>query len=68
MKNYRHYSKNRAGKTVPVVISLVVLIGMIVLNLAVPEPVLEPDVTYPMTNARISWLESYHFGSWGDAE
>lgn len=64
MKNYRDYNRRKTGKTVPMIISIVALIGMIVLNLAVPEPVLEPDAVYPMANAHIDWLESFHSGGW----
>lgn len=27
-------------------------------------PQWKPDVEYPMTNANISWLETYYFGPW----
>ena len=43
-------------------------LAMLAINLAVPEPVLEPDSVHPFANARISWEQSFHAGSWSDSE
>ena len=61
---HRHYSTSNIRKKVPVFLAVLLLAGMIALNLAVPEPVTEPDGVYPMANAKISWLESFHCGGW----
>ena len=69
MKNpSRHSITKELKKRVPVIISLLVLAGMIALNLVAPEPVLEPDSVHPFANARISWEQTFHAGSWSDAE
>ena len=49
-------------------IALLILAAMIALNVAVPEPVLEPDSVYPMANSRISWEQTFHAGAWSGAE
>lgn len=69
MKNpSKHSTTNLNKKRVPVIISLLLLAGMIWLNVAVPEPVLEPDSVYPMANSRISWEQTFHAGAWSGAE
>ena len=69
MKNPSNYSiTSELKKRVPVIISLLVLAGMIALNVAVPEPVLEPDSVYPMANSRINWEQTFHAGAWSGAE
>ena len=50
------------------IISLLVLAGMIALNLAAPEPVLEPDSVHPFVNTRISWEQTFHAGAWSEAK
>lgn len=64
----KHSTTNLNKKRVPVIISLLLLAGMIWLNVAVPEPVLEPDSVYPMANSRISWEQTFHAGAWSGAE
>ena len=49
-------------------IALLILAAMIALNVAMPEPVLEPDSVYPMANSRISWEQTFYEGSWGDTK
>lgn len=55
-------------KRIPMIMAMAILAGMIALNICVPEPVLEPDRTYPMANARISWLQTYYGGAWNSAD
>jgi hypothetical protein len=47
-------------------IALLILAAMIALNVAVPEPVLEPDSVYPMANSRISWEQTFRTGAWSE--
>lgn len=69
MKNpSKHSITSELKKRVPVIISLLVLAGMIALNLAVPEPVLEPDSVHPFVNTRISWEQTFHAGAWSEAK
>ena len=49
-------------------IALLILAGMIALNVAVPEPVLEPDSVYPFVNSKISWEQTFYEGPWGDTK
>lgn len=58
------YSTNPIKKLFPMILALLFLASMIALNLAVKEPELEPDAVYPMTNVRVSWLQSFHDGGW----
>jgi len=65
MKNPSNYSiTSELKKRVLMFIALLILTVMIALNVAVPEPVLEPDNVYPMVNSRISWEQTYHAGAW----
>ena len=50
------------------IIALLILAGMIALNVAVPEPVLEPDSVYPFVNSKISWNQTFYEGPWGDGK
>jgi hypothetical protein len=69
MKNPSNYSITfELKKRVPMFIALLILAAMIALNVAVPEPVLEPDSVYPMANSRISWEQTFHAGAWSGAE
>lgn len=68
MNSTKYCITSQIKKRVPVIISLLVLAGMIALNVAVPEPVLEPDIVYPMANSRISWEQTFHAGAWSGAE
>lgn len=49
-------------------IALLILAGMIALNVAVPEPVLEPDSVHPFVNSKISWNQTFYEGPWGDTK
>lgn len=28
----------------------------------------KPDISYPMANANISWMQTYHSGGWGESD
>jgi hypothetical protein len=65
MKHPSNYSiTTELKKRVPMLIALMILAALIALNVAVPEPVLEPDSVYPMANSRIGWEQTYHAGAW----
>ena len=68
MNSTKNYSTSQMKKRVPMFIALLILAGMIALNVAVPEPVLEPDSVHPMANSRISWNQTFHAGAWSDAK
>ena len=51
---------------VPMFIALMILAVAITLNIAVKEPEIEPDEIYPMANASVTWLQSYHAGAWSE--
>ncbi len=68
MNSTKNYSISGIKKRVPMIISLIVLAGMIALNVCVKEPVLEPDTVHPFANARVSWEQTFHAGSWGDGK
>ena len=63
-----HFITKSIRKRVPMIISLLILAGMIWLNMAVPAPVIEPDSVHPMTNATVSWEQTFHSGAWSGAE
>lgn len=69
MKNpSEHSTTNEIKKRVPMILSLLILAGMILLNVCVREPVTEPDSVHPMANAAVSWSQTFHSGAWGGAE
>ena len=68
MNSTKNYITSEIKKRVLMFIALLILAAMIALNVAVPEPVLEPDSVYPMVNSRISWEQTFHAGAWSDAE
>ena len=49
-------------------LAILLLVGMAALNLFIPEPKTEPDSVHPFANARISWEQTFHAGSWSDSE
>ena len=68
MNSTKNYITSEIKKRVPMFIALLILAAMIALNVAVPEPVLEPDSVYPMANSRIGWEQTFHAGAWSGAE
>ena len=49
-------------------LAILLLVGMAALNMFIPEPKTEPDSVHPFANARISWEQTFHAGSWGNSE
>ena len=68
MNSTKNYITSEIKKRVLMFIALLILAAMIALNVAVPEPVLEPDSVHPFVNTRISWEQTFHSGAWSDAE
>ncbi len=64
----KYIKKERQGQIIfIVVIILAVIIGLAWNYLESSEAEeLKPDVVYPMTNAHISWLQTYHGGGWNE--
>lgn len=60
MNSQKKYTTQR----ICMAICLAVLAVMIWLNVAIPEPTLEPDAVYPMTNTHVTWLQTFHSGGW----
>ena len=53
-------------KRIGMIIALAVLAGMILLNVNVKEPELEPDEVFPLANSMISWEQTYYGGAWSE--
>ena len=68
MNSTKNYIASGIKKRVPMIIALLILAGMIALNVAVPEPVLEPDSVYPFANSKIIWNQTLYEGPWGDTK
>ena len=68
MNSAKNYITSEIKKRVPMFIALLILAGMIVLTVVVPEPKPEPDSVHPFVNTRISWDQTYHAGAWSGAE
>lgn len=68
MNSTKNSITSQMKKRVPMIIALLILAGMIAMNVAVPEQVLEPDSVYPMANSRISWEQTFYEGPWGDTK
>ena len=68
MNSTKYSTTSQMKKRVPMFIALLILAGMIALNVAVPEPVLEPDSVHPFVNTNVSWEQSFHAGAWSDAK
>lgn len=68
MNSTKNYITSELKKRVPMFIALLILAGMIALNVAVPEPMLEPDSVHPFVNTRISWEQTFHAGAWSEAK
>ncbi len=66
MNSTKNYSTSGIKNRVPMIISLIVLAGMIVLNIAVKTPEPEADTVHPFVNVNVNWEQSFHTGSWGE--
>lgn len=68
MRNYKHYNRYNPGSKAVTVIMAIVLMGLIALFVLTllgmfDEPLWKPDVSYPLMNAQVSWLQSFHGGA-----
>ena len=59
-----HSITTELKKRVFLILALLILAGTIVMNATVKEPALEPNEVFPMANANVTWLQSYHAGAW----
>ena len=66
MNSTKNSITSQMKKRVPMFIALLILAGMIALNMAVPEPVTEPDIVHTFVNTQISWEQTFYEGPWGD--
>ena len=64
----KYIKKERQGSIIfIVVIILAIIIGLAWNYLESSEAEeLKPEVIYPMANAHISWLQTYHGGGWNE--
>ena len=53
-------------KRIPMILALMLLAGIVVLNVFVKEPELEPDGIFPMANSKVSWLQTHYNGGWAE--
>ena len=61
--------KNKSTRyRIMAVLAVTMLAAAIMVNVFVKVPGWEPDVEFPMANAKISWLQTFYSGSWGEAE
>ena len=67
-KNHKYIiTKERKGQIIFIVlILLAVAIGLLWNTLEQTEVQTKPDVSYPMTNANISWEQTFHSGAWSE--
>ena len=70
MKSYKHYIRyEKENKGTFTIICAVILLCLVVLAIltmcgVIDDITWKPDVVYPMANAKISWLQTYHPGAW----
>ena len=64
----KHITKERKGQILAlVIILLAVVIGLAWNDIeAAASKTWRPSVSYPMANTNISWLQTYHAGSWAE--
>ena len=67
-KNHKYIiTKERKGQIIFIVlILLAVAIGLLWNTLEQTEVQTKPDVSYPMTNVKISWEQTFHSGAWSE--
>jgi len=69
MKSYRKYSTNENEKKVFTVVVFLILLALVTLAVLTicgvfDQQIWKPDVSYPMANAKVTWLQTYHPGAW----
>ena len=67
MRNYKQY--NRYGKESKVFAAVVLVVFLLLIVFCIltllgmfDEPLWQPNVSYPMANANISWMQSFYGG------
>ena len=68
MRNYKHYNRyEKESKVFTVVVALVflALVTMFFLTLmgVFDEPLWKPDISYPMVNTHVSWMQTWYGGA-----
>ena len=68
-KYTRSHAKGKVIATIMTVILLIIIaLGVLDLYGVFDQDGYEPDITIPMTNTHVGWLQTYHAGAWGCAE
>ena len=68
MRNYKNYIKREPeSKVLTFVIALIVL-GLLVFTVLTltgmfDEPLWKPDISYPMVNTHVSWMQTWYGGA-----
>ena len=67
MKSYKHYTKfEKESKFLAAAsfLAMLLLIVLIIMQLCgmFDEPLWKPDMEFPLANANVSWLQSFHGG------
>ena len=70
MTNHRHYNTIPTERKVFAIIMAVFLLAVIAVGVLAlfgvfDKPAWEPDVYYPMANAKVSWEQTFYAGGWG---
>ena len=68
MRNYNTVPNKRKVPVILVIVAMVAFTAAvrIVANMITPE--LTPDIVHPMTNASVSWDQTFYSGAWGDGQ
>lgn len=70
MKSYRKYNTKEDEKKVFTVVWVIILLALIVLCVLTitgvfDKAIWEPDISFPIANANISWEQTFHQGGFG---
>ena len=60
MRNYKNY--NRYNKESKVFAAVVLVVFLVLIVMCILTPLWKPNVSYPMANANISWMQSFYGG------
>ena len=63
----KYTRKERGGQIICILlILLAIVIGLIWNAVEIDRQSVKPDVVYPITNAQISWEQTFHGGAWNE--
>ena len=67
MRNYSNYNRYGRESKAGLIIAAIIMIGLLALFVLTlmgmfDEPLWKPDVQIPMTNANVSWSQSFYGG------